>query len=98
MRRPLMRRVAGSETGRHRKAGDFGAKLVQRCGQCGKIKRGHFGPGMSMPTRQGNDRIAAQGLGQAGAGQFGRIKADKDQRHTAALPFDQRIGGQGGGQ
>ena len=49
-----------------------------------------------MPPRQPHHGVALQSLNQAAAFQIIGIKADEDQRHTAPLPFDQRIGGQGG--
>ena len=95
---PFMRRVAGGKTGGHGIGGNLGAKPVQCGGQPRQIQRRHLGPGMVMPAGQSNDRIAAQRLGQTGAGQLGRIKANENQGNTAPLPFDQRIGGQCGRQ
>ncbi|OIQ69084.1 hypothetical protein GALL_493180 [mine drainage metagenome] len=53
---------------------------------------------MGMPARQMHHRVAAQSLRQTTARQISLIKPDKDQRHAPALPLDQRIGGERGGQ
>ena len=97
-RRQFMGRVAGAEAGRHGIAGDAIAKAQHRRLQCVKVQRGDFVAGVVVAAGHGNDRIALQRLGQAGSVKLGLFKADEDQRHAAALAFDQRIGGQRGRQ
>ena len=91
-----MRRVAGGETRGNGKAHHIAGKFGHSLFQSRHIQSRRLTARVVMPPRQPHHRVALQSLNQAAAFQIIGIKADEDQRHTAPLPFDQRIGGQGG--
>ena len=74
------------------------AVFRQRRAQPGHIQRRGLGPGMGVPARQHNRRIAAQGLLQPLAAYVAFGKSDENQRDAPPLPLDQCIGGQRCGQ
>ena len=96
--RHLVGRIAGGKAGCHGKAHHLIRQTRHGSFQRLQIQRAGFLPGMAMPTGQPDHRIAAQRLGQTAPVQIAVIEADEDQRNPAALAFDQRIGGQRGGQ
>ena len=96
--RHLVGRIAGGKAGCHGKAHHLIRQTRHGSFQRVQIQRAGFLPGMAMPPGQPDHRIAAQRLGQTAPVQIAVIEADEDQRNPAALAFDQRIGGQRGGQ
>ena len=90
----LVRRVAHGEIGAdrqspRRRGAEFGQRRLQR----GQVERGGIAVDV-MAARQNTTGIGAERRLQAVAGEVGLGKADHDQRDAAALPLDQRVGGE----
>ncbi len=90
--------VAGGKAGGNGKAHhlrpQFGHLRLKR----GQVQRRGLGARVGVAAVQKDDRVTLQRLGQAAALHVAGVEADEDQRDAAALPLDQRIGGQRGGQ
>ena len=93
-----MRRIAGGELSRNRKARHPGKMCLQPTGKSGLIQRGGLGTGMVMPARQNQHRITVQRLSQPMPVQIRFAKSDQHKRSPPALPLDKRIGRQRRGQ
>ena len=94
----FMGRVAGGKMAGNGKGRKFRPPFFQPAPQTGLIQRGLLAAIGVMPTCQKQNRARLDNPVQPGARQNALIKADQNQPGPLASPFDNRIGGQRGGQ
>ncbi len=90
-----MGRIAHGEIGADREAGNGFLQFRQRRLQ--RVQHERVGVAVDIvAARTKNHRVGAERRAQAVAGKIGLGEAHHHQRHAAALPLDQRIGGERG--
>ena len=96
--RVLVRRVAHREVARDGEGRHAPGMAPDGLQRGGLVQRGGFVARRVVASAHQHDRVAAQGLPQAGLLEHVGGVADQDQADGAALPLHDGIGGQGRGQ
>ena len=93
----FMRGISGGEIASDGIAVDRAACAVKPCGQRGLVKRHGRITGDGMAARNAHHRIIAERSGEPGTADIRLGKADHHKADPAVLSFDQRVGGERGG-